>query len=283
VGFHSETGSRGAFDYDGRMSSSPSPKEWDAKTYQRVSEPQLRWGKKVLDTLVLDGDERVVDAGCGTGRLTELLLERLPRGHVHAVDRSENMLSEARARLEPRFGERVSFACADLAIYVASPPADVVFSTATFHWVLDHARLFASVRASLRAGGVLLAQCGGLGNLARAHAHAARIGSTPRFASHLAGAPEVWRFADAESTAALLAAAGFDHIVTGLEIAPTPFADAGALREFVENVVLRAFLARLANDAERAAYLDAFIADAAADDPPLTLDYVRLNIRARAS
>ena len=264
--------------------SSPSPREWDAKAYQRISEPQLAWGRKVLNTLVLDGGERVIDAGCGTGRLTELLLERLPRGHVVAVDRSENMLAEARARLVPRFGDaRVSFACADLASYVSSPPADVVFSTATFHWVLDHTSLFASVRASLRTGGVLVAQCGGAGNLTRAHAHAARIEAMPRFASYFASAPEVSRFADPESTASLLASAAFDAIVTGLEIAPTPFADAATFREFVEKVILRASLARLPDDVERAAYLDGFVAASASDDPPLTLDYIRLNIRGVAA
>ena len=56
------------------------PRDWDARTYDRVADPQTRWGSAVLDRLPLDGDERVLDAGCGTGRVTELLAARLPRG-----------------------------------------------------------------------------------------------------------------------------------------------------------------------------------------------------------
>jgi len=263
---------------------SPSPKEWDAKTYQRASDPQFTWGKKVLAALDLHGGERVVDAGCGTGRLTELIAERLPRGHVIGVDRSENMLDEARARVLARFGpERVSFVSADLATWIASPPVDAVFSTATFHWVLDHARLFASVRASLRKGGALVAQCGGAGNLVRVRDHARRIETSARFAPYFAGVPEPWHFADPEETASLLAAAGFDRIETSLELAPTPFPDEATYREFVEKLVFRASLARLPDAATRAAYVDAIVAASAAEDPPFTLDYVRLNIRARAA
>ena len=110
-------------------------REWNATSYHRVSNPQFAWGMAVLARLVLRGDERVIDAGCGSGRLTSELLARLPRGRVVAVDRSRNMLEQARATLAP-FGSRVRF------VEVALPPipvagwADVVFSTATFHWVL---------------------------------------------------------------------------------------------------------------------------------------------------
>ena len=58
------------------------PRDWDARTYDRVADPMTRWGAAVLDRLALDGDERVLDAGCGTGRVTEALAERLPRGRV---------------------------------------------------------------------------------------------------------------------------------------------------------------------------------------------------------
>src|SRR6266704_2621497 len=70
---------------------------WDAGAYDRLSGPQYAWGQRVLDRLGLRGDETVLDAGCGTGRLTALLLVRLPHGKVIAVDKSEAMLAEARS------------------------------------------------------------------------------------------------------------------------------------------------------------------------------------------
>ena len=134
--------------------------DWNAEVYARVSAPQFEWGQRVLERLPLAGDETVVDAGCGAGRLTELLLKRLPRGRVVALDASRAMLVEARSRLA-RFGEQVTFVRADLATHVERPPVDAVFSTATFHWVLDHDALFAGLHATLRSGGRLVAQWGG--------------------------------------------------------------------------------------------------------------------------
>ena len=108
-------------------------REWDAATYHRVSAPQLDWGRRVLARLPLRGDETVVDAGCGSGRLTAQLLERLPRGRVIAVDASADMLRIGAEHLVPHFGDRVSFVQADLQTLTLPAPADAVFSTATFH------------------------------------------------------------------------------------------------------------------------------------------------------
>ena len=138
-------------------------REWDARTYDRVADPMTRWGNAVLDRLPLTGDERVLDAGCGTGRVTEVLAERLPNGHVVALDGSAAMVDEARDRLA-RFGDRVSYVVADLGSPIPlDEPVDAILSTATFHWVPDHDALFANLAAVLRHGGWLVAQCGGVG------------------------------------------------------------------------------------------------------------------------
>ena len=49
------------------------PREWDASSYDRVSDPQIAMARDVIDRLDLQGDERVLDAGCGTGRVTALV------------------------------------------------------------------------------------------------------------------------------------------------------------------------------------------------------------------
>src|SRR5579863_5919184 len=138
--------------------------DWDASTYDRVADPQARWGAAVLERLPLTGDETVVDAGCGSGRVTQLLAARLPRGRVVALDSSPAMLDEARTRLAA--AGNVTFVHADLleltpADLDGAAPVDAVFSTATFHWVPDHPRLFSNLAAILRPGGWLVAQCGG--------------------------------------------------------------------------------------------------------------------------
>ncbi|HEV3496600.1 MAG TPA: class I SAM-dependent methyltransferase, partial [Actinomycetes bacterium] len=140
--------------------------DWDGATYDRIADPMARWGSAVLDRLPLAGGETVLDAGCGSGRVTEELLERLPGGRVIAADAAPSMLVEARRRLA-RFGDRVTFVECDLGQPLRiEGPVDAVLSTATFHWVPDHDALFRNLAAVLRPAGILVAQCGGVGNIA---------------------------------------------------------------------------------------------------------------------
>jgi trans-aconitate 2-methyltransferase len=253
--------------------------DWDAKAYERISDPQFNWGLRVLERLPLRGDETVVDQGCGTGRLTEVVAERLPRGKVIASDASEAMLDTARARLA-RFGDRVSFERADAATWVARPAVDAIFSTATYHWVRDHDALFASIAASLRSGGRLVAQCGAAGNLARIRSRTAAMRARPDLARFFVGFAEPWTYATPDETRARLERAGFAQVRVWSEPEPTRFESAGALSEFVTKVILRDELPRLPDDAARAAYLRELVDAAGKDDPRWTLDYVRLNIDA---
>lgn len=257
------------------------PREWNAAVYHRVSAPQLAWGRKVLDRLTLAGDETVLDAGCGSGRLTAELAERLPRGRVVAVDLSRAMVAQAARLLVPRFDGRVAVVGADLVALPLAPACDVAFSTATFHWIHDHDRLFAQVHAALAPGGRLEAQCGGAGNLERVHRHAEALAAHADFAPHFAGWREPWTFPTAEEAALRLARAGFVDVETWLEEAPTPFASAEDFATFVTVVVLRPHLARLPAGELAERFVAEMVARAAGDDPPLTLDYWRLNLRAR--
>lgn len=259
--------------------SSRSAREWNAAVYHQVSTPQVAWGQRVLARLELTGDEVALDAGCGTGLLTEDLLARLPAGHVIALDRSHNMLEVAREHLPA--GGRVGFVQADLLALPFTEFADVVFSTATFHWVLDHSRLFANLFHCLRPGGWLVAQCGGAGNLTRMHHRAKALTREPEWRAAFTRWEEPWEFASAETTARRLAAGGFVNIETDLEDAPTPFESADAFATFVTNVVLRPFLVRIDGEPRQRAFVSRLVEAAGRDDPPWLLDYVRLNIKAQ--
>ena len=175
--------------------------EWNAASYHKVSAPQTSWGQKVLNRLHVNGDERAIDAGCGSGRLTGELMERLPAGRLIAIDRSWNMLMTARANLRPVLGSRVSFVQVSLPDLPFAGWADLVFSTATFHWVKDHQALFAGICKTLRSGGRLHAQCGGGPNLHRAHELAEEIMHSSTFDRFFGDWPGPWEFADAEVTA----------------------------------------------------------------------------------
>ncbi len=254
--------------------------EWDAKIYHRVSTPQIKWGSRVLQRLSLSGSETVVDAGCGTGRLTADLLERLPHGRVIAVDRSANMLAEAAAYLTPRFGSRVSFLQGDVQVLRLPEQVDAIFSTATFHWVVDHPRLFRAMFDCLKPGGRLVAQCGGGPNIARLRQRAETLLASVEYREKATGWSNPWEFATPEETALRLAGAGFTDIETSLEPAPTSFRNASEFHEFVRSVVLRAHLDALPDEGARYDFMADITAMAAADDPAFTLDYWRLNMAA---
>ena len=69
--------------------------DWNAERYHDVSSPQQAWGRRVLERLPLSGSERVLDLGCGTGRITQELHRRLPNGYLVAADRSDAMVEAA--------------------------------------------------------------------------------------------------------------------------------------------------------------------------------------------
>lgn len=247
------------------------PREWDAETYDAISDPQFSWGMEVLERLELRGDEDAIDAGCGSGRVAEQLLTRLPQGSLLAVDASEAMVAKARERM----GDRASYLVADLSELQLEQQVDLIFSTATFHWILDHERLFERLHAALRPGGRLIAQCGGLGNVAE-HARAiASVATRPEYAGYFEGMTLMWNFAGPDETESRLRRSGFTEARCWLESKPVTPAE--PLR-FTMTVTLGPHLARLPEELRRT-----FAESILAQSPqPLTLDYVRLNIEALA-
>ena len=248
-----------------------STRDWDGATYDRISAPQEEWARGTVDRLELQGDETVLDAGCGSGRVTRLLLDRLPDGHVFAVDAAPSMVEQARENL----GARATVWQSDLAGLEVPEPVDAAFSNAVFHWVPDHPALFARLHAALRPGAPLVAQCGGRGNIERFHALARQVAGQDPYAEHLGGWQGPWNFATAEETADRLEAAGFTEVQTWLEDSPVVPPEPEA---FLRVVCLGHHLEALPEDL-REPYTRAVL-EACGD--PVELDYVRLNILARA-
>ena len=243
-------------------------RDWDAETYDRVSGPQVEFARPVLERLELRGDETVLDAGCGSGRVTLLLLERLPAGHVVAVDAAPSMVEHARRTL----GERATVVQAGLTELDLDTDVDAVFSNAVFHWIADHERLFGRLFAALRPGGRLVAQCGGAGNVERFHRAAAAAAAEPPYAEHLDGWRGPWNFAGAEETAELLRGVGFEAVETWLEDAPVRPPDPA---HYLRTVCLGHHLERLPEELQPG-YVEAVLERSDAE-----LDYVRLNMQAR--
>jgi trans-aconitate 2-methyltransferase len=256
---------------------------WDAEEYHRVATPQFEWGREIIQRMPLRGDETVLDAGCGSGRVTELLLERVPNGRVIAVDASSEMVARARETL----GERAEVFVADLTELSLEEPVDAIFSSAVFHWIADHDRLYRSLHSALRPGGRLVAQCGGEGNVARFLAAVQPVCDEPPFAEFLAGWRGNWHFASPESTIRELERAGFSDIDCRLDPREEPLSDP---RDYMRAVCLSPHLGLLPPDLHDRfldRVLERFVRDADGADAEgagpagVKVDYVRLNIDAR--
>ncbi len=249
----------------------PSVRDWDGASYDRISGPMEALGREVLGRLELRGDELVLDAGCGSGRITEALLERLPRGRVIAVDQSPSMVDAAMQRL----GEQADIRACDLLELDVGEPLDAILSTATFHWISDHDRLFARLHANLRPGGRLVAQCGGEGNIDILRAKAGTVLAREPYAAHFADWRPPWNYAGARQTQERLLSAGFASAECWLQPAPQ---EPEHPREFLSTIVLGPHVQKLPEDLR-----EGFMNEALATlGEPVVVDYVRLNIDAVA-
>ena len=240
-------------------------REWDAASYDALPLPHVAWGQRVLDRMGLAGDELVLDAGCGTGRDAAALLERWPGVRVVGVDGSQQMLDQARERLD----DRATLVRADLTEPLPLPaPVDAVMSVAAFHWIRDHTLLFTQLRAAMRPGATLTTDCGGRGNVVGVNAALAQVTGQEH---------DGWEFAGEADTRARLEDTGFE--VRSVVLRPDPFRceDPVVLERFLATVVLGSKLDPLP-ESERAG----FVTEVRLAMAEPVVDYVRLEIDAVA-
>lgn len=247
---------------------------WDAQLYDVVAMPQQAWGEEVVRRLPPDacaGPAVILDAGCGSGRVTESALDHFPHATVIAGDISPSMRERAQERLA-RYSDRVWVIPLDLeddALLAVNDgrPFDAVLSTGAFHWVRDHAAMYRRLAAVLRPGGALVAQCGGDGSVAGVRAIVDELGIDWRRFN---------RYAGAEETLGWLRDAGFRDAWAWLAPEPVDFDDREATVEYLRGGVLAPYVA------DRPAGEQREIAETVADrlgEPRIT--FVRLNVLAR--
>lgn len=249
------------------------PHDWNAGDYDATNAGIIALGKAVLYRLPLTGDETVLDAGCGTGVLTEHLAARVPRGHVIALDAAPAMVEFARERFVGR--KDVEVIQADLRDFdIGRHQVDAIFSTATFHWIKNHDRLWQNLRAVLKDGGRMVAQCGGAGNIAAEHDAYMAVGRTAPYAEFVGDWDPVY-FAPPDLTTKRLLNAGFSSATCSLEETPITPADKG---KHLREIILGSHMEKLPEELREPFARDV---ESRLPDTP-TVGYVRLNIDATA-
>jgi trans-aconitate 2-methyltransferase len=190
--------------------------DWDAHDYSAHSAAQQEWARELIAKLQLRGNEAVLDIGCGDGRATALIAERLPDGSVLGVDKSASMIVLAREQFPqatvasgPPSRSNLRFRQMDATRLDLPRAFDVAFSSAALHWVGDHEAMLHGVRGCLRPGGRLLFQMGGRGNAAEVRAVVDEVVARPRWRGFFGGFASPYHFYGPDDYEEWLPCAGF--------------------------------------------------------------------------
>ena len=142
---------------------------WNAAAYAANSAVQQSWARELIGQLKLRGDERILDVGCGDGKVTAELARAVPNGSVVGMDASAEMIAFAKKTFPPAKFPNLKFQIGDArelqrAVSEIGAPFDLLFSNSALHWVDDHQKFLAGAAAVLKTGGRLAVSCGGKGN-----------------------------------------------------------------------------------------------------------------------
>lgn len=256
---------------------------WDAATYDKVTANLEEWATTIIKSRKWSGRETVLDAGCGSGRITKVL-SMVTNGSIYAVDNDPNMVIKAKNNLHNI--ENVKVIQSDL---IALDPAilplrfNVVFSNAVLHWIHDHHKVFRNFHDLLNEkDGELLIQCGGFGNLQNVISVFNTVKDLSIFKRYFSDWKNPWNFAKPEVTYSILKELGYRDITTYLFDAPINFKDKESYLTYLKTVVLGPYLQYLPSEQLKNGFLKEIANHIENNCPQLVwkLDYVRLNILA---
>lgn len=215
--------------------------EFDGRKYEQASTHQKQWGARLIEELELQGNESVLDLGCGDGTLTAQIAELLPTGRVIGIDASRGMIDAA----QPKARENLSFVCMDINCLDFSAEFDVIFSNATLHWLKDHGRLYQRLGKSLRDGGRIRFNFAGEGNCSNFLRVIREAMSRGDFAEYFADFQWPWYMPTIDEYATLVESTGLTDVDVWGENADRFFADVDTMVRWIDQPSIVPFLASI--------------------------------------
>ena len=193
-------------------SNPPTTFTWNAADYHKSSPAQQLWAKELIAKLRLSNNSRVLDIGCGDGKVTAEIASQIPKGSVLGVDNSPEMIRFASDHFPPDKYRNLSFMQADAKALPFSDEFDVVFSNAALHWITDHRPVLAGIARSLRPEGRILIQMGGKGNADQAFEALDSLLKKPAWGQYFSGFSFTFGFFDPAEYRVWLIASGFEPL-----------------------------------------------------------------------
>jgi trans-aconitate methyltransferase len=132
---------------------------WDAEHYKKHSDTQFHGALDILNDYSFQGHEHILDIGCGDGKLTALIAQRLSQGEVVGIDASQNMIDNACKSYKDI--KNVIFKCVPAENFVTNQTFDLIVSFFAFHWIADQEKVFRNIFHMLKPGGTLIIKTSG--------------------------------------------------------------------------------------------------------------------------
>jgi trans-aconitate methyltransferase/flavin reductase (DIM6/NTAB) family NADH-FMN oxidoreductase RutF len=255
--------------------------KWNARDYASNSSVQKTFGVELIEKMHLKGNESVLDIGCGDGKLSEMIAERIPDGHVIGIDNSPDMISYAKET----YGKirNLKFMQVDAQKMLFDDTFDIVFSNAALHWVKDHKALLAGVKKGLKPGGRIFFQMGGRGNVNDIIAAITETTSMPEWKGHFKDTGSPYNFYGPDEYRMLLKHAGLEPVRMELIPKDMKFDSKDGLASWVRTTCLPYTL--LVPDENRDSFIDRIVGhyllkNPADIDGTIHIKAVRLEIEA---
>jgi trans-aconitate methyltransferase len=137
---------------------------WNPADYNKCSPVQQLWARELIAKLDLLGNERVLDIGCGDGKVTAAIASMVPKGTVTGIDSSPEMIGFAQQQFPGIRHPTLTFIQMDARNLTFFKEFDIVFSNAMLHWLSDHQPVLEGIERCLVKGGRVVLQMGGKGN-----------------------------------------------------------------------------------------------------------------------
>ncbi len=161
-----------------------------AQTYHEESNLQRTVAEKLAASMPgLEEIDSILEIGCGTGFLTELLRRRFPRALIYALDIARPMIDLARERI----GEcgRIRWHAADARQFCPDRDFSLIISSSALHWMTPVSETVKRLASMLEPGGNLVSALMVKGTLGELHAVRTSLFPTKTAPLCLPGAEEV--------------------------------------------------------------------------------------------